>query len=91
MRVIDYTLDDGRPNNETYRLLSTLVVLRSKSPDLVIQEIWGHLCCHYAIRALMRDAADHAQVDPDRVSCVTALRIALRSNGAAHDFSPSPR
>ena len=25
-------------------------VLRSKSPDLVLQEIWGHLCCHYAIR-----------------------------------------
>ena len=28
-------------------------VLRSKSPDLVLQEIWGHLCCHYAIRCLM--------------------------------------
>ena len=26
------------------------MVLRSKSPDLVKQEIWGHLCCHYAIR-----------------------------------------
>jgi hypothetical protein len=25
-------------------------VLRSKVPDLVKQEIWGHLCCHYAIR-----------------------------------------
>jgi len=24
-------------------------VLRSKSPDLVLQEILGHLCCHYAI------------------------------------------
>ena len=32
-------------------------VLRSKSPDLVLQEIWGHLCCHYAIRSLMADAA----------------------------------
>ncbi|MDR1442319.1 MAG: IS4 family transposase, partial [Bifidobacteriaceae bacterium] len=28
-------------------------VLRSKSPGLVLQEIWGHLCCHYAIRSLM--------------------------------------
>ena len=28
-------------------------VLRSKSPALVEQEIWGHLCCHYAIRTLM--------------------------------------
>jgi len=31
-------------------------VLRSKSPALVLQEIWGHLCCHYAIRTLMSDA-----------------------------------
>ncbi|ETJ39272.1 Transposase, partial [human gut metagenome] len=32
------------------------MVLRSKSPELVLQEIWGHLCCHYAIRALMGQA-----------------------------------
>ena len=42
------------------------MVLRSKSPDLVPQEIWGHLCCHYAIRSLMAEAADHAGHDPDR-------------------------
>lgn len=66
-------------------------VLRSKSPDLVLQEIWGHLCCHYAIRTLMWEAADHAQVDPDRVSFVAALRIARRSIAAARDFSPSPQ
>jgi IS4 transposase len=64
-------------------------VLRSKSPDLVLQEIWGHLCCHFAIRTLMWEAADHAGVDPDRVSFVAALRIARRSISAARDFSPS--
>jgi hypothetical protein len=64
-------------------------VLRSKSPDLVRQEIWGHLCCHYAIRTLMWEAADHASVNPDRVSFVTALRIARRSIAAARDFPPS--
>ncbi len=115
IRVIDYQIDDGRPNDETYRLFTTIVdpddasavdlavayaqrweietafdelkthqrgprtVLRSKSPDLVLQEIWGHLCCHFAIRTLMWEAADHAQVDPDRVSFVAALRIARRS------------
>ena len=36
------------------------MVLRSKSPALVQQEIWGHLCCHHAIRTLMFEAADHA-------------------------------
>lgn len=75
MRVIDYTLDDGRDNTTTYRLFTTMLdpeeacavdlaaacaqrweietafdeltthqrgprtVLRSKSPDLVLQEI----------------------------------------------------
>lgn len=53
--------------------------LRSKKPDLVRQEIWGHLCCHYAIRALMFNAATKAGRDPDRVSFVTALRIVRRS------------
>jgi len=54
-------------------------VLRSKSPDLVQQEIWGHLCCHYAIRTLMTDTALHTGHDPDRVSFVKALRVVRRS------------
>lgn len=53
--------------------------MRSKSPDLVKQEIWGHLCCHYAIRTLMAEAAHRAGRDPDRISFVAALRIARRS------------
>jgi hypothetical protein len=32
-------------------------VLRSRSPDGVEQEIWGHLLVHYAIRSLMHTAA----------------------------------
>lgn len=124
VRVIDYTIDDGRDNPEHYRLLTTLMdpdeapaedlaaaythrweiettfdelkthqrgpraVLRSKAPDLVQQEIWGHLCCHYAIRTLMADTAQHAGRDPDRVSFVKALRIARRSVTQG-SFSPS--
>ena len=64
-------------------------VLRSKSPDLVIQEIWGHLCCHYAIRSLMFDAAEQAGRDPDRVSFVAALRISRRSIAQQGAFPPS--
>jgi hypothetical protein len=64
-------------------------VLRSKSPALVLQEIWGHLCCHYAIRTLMLAAAIQADVDPDRVSFVAALRITRRSLSQARGFSPS--
>ena len=66
-------------------------VLRSKSPALVEQEIWGHLCCHYAIRTLMFEAAHDAHVDPDRVSFTAALRITRRSLAQAREFSPSGR
>ena len=65
------------------------MVLRSKSPALVLQEIWGHLCCHYAIRTLMFEAAHDARVDPDRVSFVAALRITRRSLSQAPGFPPS--
>ena len=124
VRVVDYTIDDGRDNPVAYRLLTTILdpteasaedlavtygqrweientfdelkthqrgprtVLRSKSPSLVQQEIWGHLCCHYAIRTLMAATAEHAGRDPDRVSFVAALRIARRSI-AQGAFSPS--
>ena len=63
-------------------------VLRSKSPDLVLQEIWGHLCCHYAIRSLMTQAAGHAGHDPDRVSFVAALRITRATIAQPGAFPP---
>jgi hypothetical protein len=65
------------------------VVLRSKSPEMVHQEIWGHLCCHYAIRTLMCEAADHAGQDPDRVSFVAAINISRATIAQPGDFPPS--
>ncbi|MFZ2177274.1 MAG: IS4 family transposase, partial [Rhodococcus sp. (in: high G+C Gram-positive bacteria)] len=64
-------------------------VLRSQSPDLVLQEIWGHLCCHYAIRTLMVDAALAGGHDPDRLSFVAALRITRRA--LSHSAFPPSR
>ena len=67
---------------------SPRTILRSKSPDLVLQEIWGHLCCHYSIRVLMHEAATHSGHDPDRISFTKAVRIA-RLSTAQGDFPPS--
>ena len=125
VRVVEYSIDDGRDNDNAYRLITTILdpgdvsavdlagvyeqrweienvfdelkthqrgpraVLRSKSPALVAQEIWGHLCCHYAIRTLMWEAATHDDIDPDRVSFVAALRITRRSIAQQGDFPPS--
>ena len=44
------------------------IVLRSKTPDLVRQEFYGLLMAHFAVRALMHEAALKANVDPDRLS-----------------------
>jgi hypothetical protein len=54
------------------------VVLRSRSPELVTQEVWGMLLVHHAIRVLMHQAALAAQVDPDRLSFVRSLRVVRR-------------
>jgi hypothetical protein len=47
--------------------------LRSQKPVGVIQELYGLLVAHYAIRFLMHEAALQTGVDPDRISFVHAL------------------
>jgi hypothetical protein len=64
------------------------VVLRSKTPDGVIQEIYGHLCVHYAIRWLMHTIAVDSGHDPDRLSFTRTLRVARRTTGSHPGFSP---
>ena len=125
IRVIDYSLDDpGRPGQDRYRLLTTILdpeavsadelaaaypqrwevesalgelkthqrgpraVLRSKQPEGVLQEAYGHLCTHYAIRKLMHEAALSADLDPDRLSFLRSLRVARRTTGSHPGFSP---
>ena len=53
-------------------------VLRSQSPDMVRQEIYGYLLAHYAISALICKAATEAQIDPDRVKFKRTVRILRR-------------
>ena len=53
-------------------------VLRSGSPALAEQEIWGYLLTHYAISALTCAAATAAGIDPDRVKFTRTVRIARR-------------
>ena len=53
-------------------------ILRSKSPDMVRQEIRGCLLTHYAISALICTAATAAGIDPDRVKFKRAVRIVRR-------------
>jgi hypothetical protein len=66
------------------------VILRSRSPGMVLQELYGLLITHYAIRRLMTEAADQAEIDPDRLSFTRALNIVRRQVTAQAAFSPLP-
>lgn len=50
-------------------------MLRSQSPAMVRQEIWGKLLSHYILRSLIFRAATVAEVDPIDVSFTGALEI----------------
>jgi hypothetical protein len=63
-------------------------ILRSKSPDMVRQELWALLLTHYGIRRLMCHAADEIGEDPDRLSFMRSLRVIRRHVTAQADFSP---
>lgn len=65
------------------------IVLRSKTPDLVRQEFYGLLLAHFAVRALMHEAALSADLDPDRLSFVHAVRVVRRHVITAAAFPPS--
>ncbi|WP_431879973.1 IS4 family transposase [Amycolatopsis sacchari] len=64
-------------------------ILRSRSPEMVRQEIWALLLTHYSIRHLMTRAADQADLDPDQLSFTRSLRIIRRQVTNQADFSPS--
>ena len=66
------------------------IVLRSKTPELVRQEFYGLLLAHFAIRGLMHEAALHADLDPDELSFVHAVRVVRRKLPGTLAFPPSP-
>lgn len=78
------TLDELKTHQRGPRL-----VLRSKQPDGVRQEIYGYLCVHFAIRSLMHAVAVDADVGPDRLSFTRTLRVARRTTASHPGFSPS--
>jgi hypothetical protein len=63
-------------------------VLRSQHPSGVVQEIYGFLLTHRALRSLMHDTAQAAEVDPDRISFLRTLRLVRRQVADQAGFSP---
>jgi hypothetical protein len=63
-------------------------ILRSKSPDMVRQEIYGYLLTHHAISALICRAATEADIDPDRVKFLRTVRVIRRQAAGPAAFPP---
>ena len=64
------------------------VVLRSKTPDSVIQEIWALLCAYHAVRDLTAAAAALACQDPLRICFANALDVVRGPAGQPGPFPP---
>jgi hypothetical protein len=62
--------------------------LRSQRPREVVQEVYGLLLAHLAIRSLMYLAARRDGVDPDRLSFAGALRVLRRAIPRAQRTAP---
>jgi len=69
-------------------LRGSQIVLRSKTPELVKQELYGLMMAHFAVRGLMHEAALKAEEDPDRLSFTHALRVVRRRLPTMVAFSP---
>jgi transposase IS4-like protein/DDE family transposase len=66
------------------------IVLRSKTPDGVVQEVWALLCAYHAVRELISAAAALAAEDPLRICFINALDVIRGPVGTPGSFSPSP-
>jgi len=80
---IESTLDELKTHQRGPGL-----VLRSRHPDGVHQEVYGFLLVHYCIRELMCQAAAHEGVDPDRISFTRTINLIRRQVTAQAAFSP---
>jgi hypothetical protein len=78
------TLDEFKTH-----LRGASTVLRSLTPELVRQEVWGLLLAHFALRGVMHEAALRGNLDPDRISFIHTVRVVRRTLPQFAAFSPS--
>lgn len=73
---------------ETHQMPASRL-LRSRLPELVLQEVWATLLTHYAIRGFMVEAAEGLGEDVDRMSFIRTIRVIRRQVLNQAGFSPS--
>lgn len=83
-----WTIETGLDELKTH-LRGSNVVLRSKLPDLVRQDVFGLLLAHYGVRFVMHDAAISEDISTEELSFVHTLRVVHRKLPWFVSFSPS--
>jgi Insertion element 4 transposase N-terminal/Transposase DDE domain len=71
------------------RLRGAGFILRSRSPDLICQEIYALLTLYQALSATRADAAGQAGIDPDKISFTVTLRV-IRDQVSGNDTFTTP-
>ncbi|MDR1111407.1 MAG: IS4 family transposase [Deltaproteobacteria bacterium] len=69
-------------------ILGYSTVVRSKTPLLVEQELWGLIIIHFAVRKLMAQAAWKHNIDPDKLSFKSTIHIVRRKLPHLAAFPP---
>jgi len=69
-------------------LLGRKVPIRAENPREVIQEIYGLLLGHWAVRYLMAQAAAEAQISPLQLSFTASVKVIRRAVPSFQDISP---
>jgi len=67
------------------------IVLRSKLPDLVRQDVFGLLLAHFGVRFVMHEAALLEDIETSELSFVHTLRVVHRKLPWLVSFPPSPQ
>ncbi|MFI1184139.1 IS4 family transposase [Streptomyces sp. NPDC020799] len=80
---IENTLDEIKTHQGGHHL-----VLRSRHPDGVEQEVYGFLLVHHALRDVMHHTAHQVGLDPDRISFTRTLNAARRHVTGQAALSP---
>jgi hypothetical protein len=69
-------------------MLGNALTLRSKTPDLAIQELYGGFMAYYCVRSVMHEAACQAGLDDDELSFTHSVRVIRRKLPSFGIFPP---
>jgi hypothetical protein len=71
---VESTIDELKTH-----LLGRKTLIRSQNPREVVQEIYGWLLGHWAVRSLMFEVAEKAEISPLRLSFTGTIDVVRRA------------